>query len=146
MAWKYQDELKLLHDGSLMKFGNENKLKNKVIQLNYAPFPLLVSLIKGAKATLFPSLYEGFGLPVLESMLLGTPVISSNTASIPEVAGDAAILVDPYDTRSIADAIRKIDSDSDLRKHLINKGFGQARLFSRSEYIKKMCVVYSKFI
>lgn len=146
MAWKSEDELKLLHDRSLVKVGNETKLKNKVIQLNYVPFPLLVSLIKGAKATLFPSLYEGFGLPVLESMLLGTPVISSNTASIPEVAGDAALLVDPYDTRCIADAICKIDSDSDLREHLIKKGFGQARLFSKSEYIKKISSVYQRFI
>ena len=149
MAWKAENELKLLYDDNirpLVKVGNETRVKNKVIQLKYVPFPLLVSLIKGAKATLFPSLYEGFGLPVLESMLLGTPVISSNTASIPEVAGDAAILVDPYDTRSIADAIRKIDSDSDLREHLIEKGFGQARLFSRSEYMKKISVVYEKFI
>jgi glycosyltransferase involved in cell wall biosynthesis len=139
MAWKSENEVNLLNSYITNK-------GDKVIQLKYVPFPLLVSLIKGAKATLFPSLYEGFGLPVLESMLLGTPVISSNTASIPEVAGDAAILVDPYDTRSIADAIHKIDDDSDLREDLIKKGFSQARLFSRSEYMKKISLVYEKFI
>ena len=61
-----------------------------MIQLSYAPFSLLVSLIRGARAALFPSLYEGFGLPALEAMLLGTPVICTQTSSLPEVVGDAA--------------------------------------------------------
>lgn len=149
MAWKSENELKLLYDDNiryLVKVGNETRVKNKVIQLNYVPFPLLVSLIKGAKATLFPSLYEGFGLPVLESMLLGTPVISSNTASIPEVAGDAAILVNPYDTQAIADAIRTIDSDSDLRDSLSERGRIQAGLFSDDTYKIKLNNLYKKFI
>lgn len=148
-AWKSEEELKLLYDDnirSLVQIGNETRIKNKVIQLNYAPFPLLVSLIKGAKATIFPSLYEGFGLPVLESMLLGTPVISSTTASIPEVAGDAAILVNPYDTRELAEAIRTIDSDEDLRKLLVDKGFVRAKLFSEAAYKNRLNEVYQKFL
>ena len=63
----------------------------RVQLVDYASFPLLVSLIRGAKAVLFPSLYEGFGLPALEAMLLGTPVMTSNTSSMPEVVGEAAI-------------------------------------------------------
>ena len=122
------------------------KYKNKVIQLSYAPFPLLVSLIKGAKATIFPSLYEGFGLPVLESMILGTPVITSNTASIPEVAGDAALLVNPYDTRQLADAIITLDSDESLRNELSLRGFEQAKLFSEDNYKAKLKSVYNRLL
>lgn len=148
-AWKSEEELKLLYDDNiraLVHIGNETRVKKKVIQLSYAPFPLLVSLIKGAKATVFPSLYEGFGLPVLESMLLGTPVITSNTASIPEVAGNAAILVNPYDSRSIADAIRAIDSDDDLRTELAARGLKQAKLFSENHYQARLRGVYEKFV
>jgi len=148
-AWKSEDELKLLYDDnikSLVHIGNETRVQTKVVQLSYAPFPLLVSLIKGAKATIFPSLYEGFGLPVLESMLLGTPVISSATASIPEVAGDAAILVNPYDTREIAEAIRTLDSDQDMRELLTKKGFSQAALFSEDAYKKRLSEVYQNFL
>jgi glycosyltransferase involved in cell wall biosynthesis len=146
-AWKSEEELRLLYDDnirSLIQIGNETRVKNRVIQLSYVPFPLLVSLIKGAKATLFPSLYEGFGLPVLESMLLGTPVISSTTASVPEVAGEAAILVNPYDAGKIADAIRYVDGDADLRASLITRGLKQAGLFSEDNYKKKLQIVYGE--
>jgi glycosyltransferase involved in cell wall biosynthesis len=148
-AWKSEDELKLLYDDNirgLVHRGNETRVKKKVIQLNYVPFPLLVSLIKGAKATVFTSLYEGFGLPVLESMLLGTPVITSNTASIPEIAGNAAILVDPYDTKEIAEAIVAIDNDLDLRADLTEKGYTRAKLFSEDIYKARLSSVYTKLI
>lgn len=148
-AWKSEDELKLLYDDnirSLIQVGNETRVKKKVIQLSYVPFPLLVSLIKGAKATLFPSLYEGFGLPVLESMLLGTPVITSNTASIPEVAGEAAILVNPYDSRAIANAIIAIDSDENLCNALTEKGLARAKLFSEAVYKEKLRKVYEAYL
>lgn len=148
-AWKSEQELKLLYDDnirSLVRVGNETRYRNKVMQLNYVPFPLLVSLIKGAKATIFPSLYEGFGLPVLESMLLGTPVITSNTASIPEVAGDAALTVDPYDTRQISDAIISMDSDASLREELVRRGYIQSLLFSEDNYKSRLQSVYGKLI
>lgn len=148
-AWKSEDELKLLYDDNiraLVHIGNETRVKKKVIQLSYAPFPLLVSLIKGAKATVFPSLYEGFGLPALESMLLGTPVITSNTASMPEVVGDAAISVNPYDSRCISDAIRMLDADDDLRVELVARGFKRANLFSEESYRIRISEVYNQFI
>ena len=147
-AWKSEDELKLLDDDhvrTLIRVDNETRVKRKVIQLSYAPFPLLVSLIRGAKGTIFPSLYEGFGLPVLESMLLGTPVISSNTASIPEVAGNAAILVDPYDSQKIAQAIRDLDADEGLRSSLVSAGLIQAQQFSEAAYVQRLKPLYSKF-
>jgi glycosyltransferase involved in cell wall biosynthesis len=141
--------MRLLYDDnirSLVQTDNVTRVKQKVIQLSYAPFPLLVSLIRGAKATLFPSLYEGFGLPVLESMLLGTPVISSTTASIPEVAGDAALLVNPYDTREIAEALRSIDADEGLRRDLTERGLLQANLFSAQAYRTRLNSVYQRLL
>jgi len=148
-AWKSEDELKLLYDDtirSLVHSGSETTTKRRVIQLSYAPFPLLVSLIRGAKATVFPSLYEGFGLPVLESMLLGTPVISSNTASIPEVAGDAACLVDPYDTPALARAIIAFDQDADLRAHYAALGHRQAEIYSEAHYQTRLKELYGRFL
>lgn len=146
-AWKSEQELRLLYDDhirSLIRVGDETRVKRKVVQLDYAPFPLLVSLIRGAKATLFPSLYEGFGLPVLESMMLGTPVLSSNRSSIPEVVGEAACLVDPYDTRQMAEAIRALDSNEALRADLSSRGVKQAQLFDEAAYRKRLEDLYSR--
>lgn len=90
----------------------------------------LPGVYKGALATVFPSLYEGFGLPVIESMACGTPVITSNVTALPEVAGDAALLVDPLDESAIAHAIERIVSDQDLRHGLVIKGIRHANNFS----------------
>jgi glycosyltransferase involved in cell wall biosynthesis len=148
-AWKSEQELRLLdtdHIKSLVHYGKETRVKRKVIQLEYAPFPLLVSLIRGAKATFFPSLYEGFGLPVLESMLLRTPVLSSNTSSIPEVAGDAALLINPYDTREMAEAMRRLDSDEELRNSLVAKGEKQVLLYSEEKYRSRLAELYGRIL
>lgn len=112
----------------------------------YAPFPLLVSLIRGAKVAMFPSLYEGFGLPVLEAMLLGTPVICSNTSSLPEVAGDAALMVDPYDTQALTQAIRTLDADAALREHYVALGRDQAERYSPEVYRERLRTVYDKHL
>jgi glycosyltransferase involved in cell wall biosynthesis len=101
-------------------------------------------LIRGAKATLFPSLYEGFGLPVVESMLLGTPVLTANTSCLPEIAGDAALSVDPYDIRQISAAIRALDTNAELRASLVEKGTKQARKFEPSVVDAKLATVYEK--
>jgi glycosyltransferase involved in cell wall biosynthesis len=79
---------------------------------------------------LLPSLYEGFGLTALEAMACGTPVITSNTSSLPEVVGDAALLVDPLDTAAIADAIARLFTDDGLGKDLRERGLARVRLFS----------------
>ncbi len=138
-AWKSNDQLQLLKNESL-------RSDKRIIQLSYAPFSLLVSLIRGARAALFPSLYEGFGLPVLEAMQLGTPVICSDSASLPEVAGDAALMVDPYDTQAISAAIRRIDADADLRAELSRKGREQARLFSPESYRQRLDTLYRSIL
>ena len=88
------------------------------------------ALYAGALALFFPSLYEGFGFPVLEAMHCGTPVICSNTSSLPELAGEAALLVNPFDVEAIAEAMRSIAKDEALRLSLREKGFVQARKFT----------------
>ncbi len=148
-AWKAEEELRLLNDENITFLHHEGAAtwtRKRVLQLPYAPFPLLVSLIRGARAALFPSLYEGFGLPALEAMLLGTPVITSNTASLPEVAGDAAIMVDPYDTAALAQAIRQMDADADLRAELAIRGQRQARKFTPEIYRERLEKLYAAFV
>jgi glycosyltransferase involved in cell wall biosynthesis len=118
---------------------------DRVRQYKYLPRSQLISLIRGARATLLPSLYEGFGLPVLESMLLGTPVLTSTAGSLPEIAGDAALMVDPYDSRAIRRAIQELDSDAALRDELGLRGLAQAARFSPSVYQKSLSELYKPF-
>jgi glycosyltransferase involved in cell wall biosynthesis len=90
----------------------------------------LPALLSGALAFVFPSLYEGFGMPVLEAMACGTPVLTAATSSLPEVAGDAALLVDPRDRRAIADALMRLVDDAALRERLRSRGLEQAARFT----------------
>ncbi|MBD1869721.1 glycosyltransferase family 4 protein [Cyanobacteria bacterium FACHB-471] len=98
--------------------------------LNYLSDELVALFYSKADVFVYPSHYEGFGLPVLEAMTLEAPVITSNTSSLPEVAGDAALLVDPNDVADIANAILRVVSDRTLRQELIRKGKEQAKLYS----------------
>jgi glycosyltransferase involved in cell wall biosynthesis len=90
----------------------------------------LVDLMRLARALVFPSLYEGFGLPILEAFHSGTPVLCSNIASCPEVAGDAALLVDPRSADGLAEALRRIWTDADLRAELVEKGGVRRQAFA----------------
>jgi glycosyltransferase involved in cell wall biosynthesis len=114
----------------------------RVKWLGYLPRATLTRLIAGARAVLFPSLYEGFGLPVLEAMELGTPVITSNLACLTEVGGEAPQYVDPYDVQSILAAIRTVDADNDLRTDMALKGIVQARKFSLAAYQDRLTEFY----
>jgi glycosyltransferase involved in cell wall biosynthesis len=118
--------------------------KRRIYHFEYASLPMLVTLIRGARAVLFPSLYEGFGLPVLEAMQLGTPVVTSRVSSLPEIAGDAALYVDPYDVVDIARAIKTIAADSDLRADLVQRGRVQAELFSTARYRERVSALYDR--
>ena len=109
---------------------------------DYLPRRLLLDLVRGARATLFPSLYEGFGLPVLESMMLGTPVLASRAGSLPEIAGDAAVLIDPYDIDDMARGLRTLDNDADLRLQLSGLGIARAAHFSPAAYAGRMKTFY----
>jgi glycosyltransferase involved in cell wall biosynthesis len=98
--------------------------------LGYCDRSDLPSLYRNAAALVFPSLFEGFGMPVLEAMACGCPVVCSNTTSLPEIAGDAAVLVDPTDYDAIADGLARVLRDAALRKGLIARGLEQAQKFS----------------
>lgn len=145
-AWRAESELRLLDAFANGRPAAGDVRRGRIVQLPYAPFGLLVSLIRGAKAALFPSLYEGFGLPVLESMLLGTPVLCSNTSSLPEVAGGAALSVDPYDAAAIGAGLRSLDADADLRADLSRRGLIQAELFSPARYRARLDALYQRFL
>jgi glycosyltransferase involved in cell wall biosynthesis len=96
----------------------------------YVPEDGLPALFAGALAFVFPSLYEGFGLPVLEAQKYGVPVLTANNSSLPEVAGDAALLVDPHDVDAIAAAMRRLATDEGLRQELSRKGLENVKRFS----------------
>ncbi len=104
-------------------------LIDRVRFLSYVSDSELPRLINQAIALVFPTLWEGFGLPVLEAMACGTPVITSNLSSLPEVAGDAALLVDPYNEGAIVDAMNAILTDSQLRQQLRQQGLDRASQF-----------------
>ncbi len=120
-----------------------SQLKRRVRRFRYVRPSMLVTLIRGARAVVFPSLYEGFGLPVLESMALGTPVVTSRESSLPEIAGNAALLVDPYDPDDMAQAMTAIVNDADLRAELSRLGRQQAAKFSVERYRERVEALYA---
>ncbi|MBI5305088.1 MAG: glycosyltransferase family 4 protein [Chloroflexi bacterium] len=105
-------------------------LQSRVRFLDYVPASDMPALVSGARVLAFPSLHEGFGLPVLEAHACGTPVVCSMTSSLPEAAGDAALFVDPFDVDAIAGALQRLDDDNALRGKLIAKGFENLQRFS----------------
>lgn len=114
--------------------------------LGYVPEEDMNTLYSGASLFLFPSIYEGFGLPPLEAMASGTPVISSNISSLPEVVGDAGILLSPFDAKGWMEAILSVISDSKLRQELIDKGLKRAKSFSWLTSAAETLKVFQKFI
>jgi glycosyltransferase involved in cell wall biosynthesis len=106
----------------------------------------LPGLYAGAEFFVYPSLYEGFGLPVLEAMASGTPVITSNVSSLPEVAGDAALLVDPYSVDEISAAMLRLGSDGELRSAMRDRGRDQAGRFSWERTAQETWDLYEKVL
>ena len=106
----------------------------------------LPAVYNGADLFVFPSLYEGFGLPVLEAMASGTPVITSNCSSLPEVAGDAAILIDPYDVDAIAEAMQQVLLNPSLAASLRVKGLAHAKKFSWERTAQETIAVYERVL
>lgn len=139
VGWLEEDEIALME--AVRRLGKAER--RRIRRFDHLPFSLLVTLIRGARGTLFPSIYEGFGLPVLESMLLGTPVVTSNVSSLPEVAGEAALMVDPYDAAAISRAIRALDADEALAADLAQRGRVQAARFSPQAHQARLAELYA---
>lgn len=119
-------------------------IQNEVIDVGKTPLDELPLLYTGADALVYASLWEGFGMPIAEAMASGTPVITSNISSMPEVAGNAAILVDPYSTDEIADAMRRVAESSDLRAQLSQRGLARSRLFTWEQTARRTLSAYQQ--
>jgi glycosyltransferase involved in cell wall biosynthesis len=127
-------------------FIRQEALTSRVAVLGYVPPERLSALYQAASALLFPSLEEGFGLPVLEAMAHGLPVVASRTASLPEVGGDAALYVDPQDPRDIADKVRRAVEDRPLRESLIARGLERARQSTWQRVAEQTCAIYDEVL
>jgi glycosyltransferase involved in cell wall biosynthesis len=132
-AWLYDETLRTL---------DETGIKDSVVLTGYVPEPDLPALYSGALCFVYPSYFEGFGLPPLEAMKCGAPVIVGNRTSLPEVVGDAALAVDPFNVDAIAGAIKRLVNDSLLRKELSQKGRQRAAAFDWQETARKTLRVY----
>lgn len=121
-------------------------IHEKVIFLGYIPLEDLPGLYNAADLFVYPSLYEGFGIPPLEAMQCGTPVITSNTSSLPEVMGDNGVMINPYKFEDLCDAIKKILLDSKFREFQIQYGHERARQFSWKKTAEMTTSVYEEVI
>jgi glycosyltransferase involved in cell wall biosynthesis len=143
------DDVKLLIIGdeisklpALRRAVHGHKLHKEVRFLGYVRDETLAILYRLASAFAFPSLYEGFGLPALEAMASGTPVVTSNVSSLPEVVGNAAVLVDPYDVEAIADGLIRVLTDTSLAGELSRRGLVRARDFSWERSVARTHEIY----
>lgn len=119
-------------------------LEEEVVFCGYVPRKDLLYLYNAAAIFVYPSLYEGFGLPILEAMACGCPVVASNTSSMPEVCGEAALLVNPHNTEELTGALAKAREDRSLCQSLVEKGLSQAKKFSWEKAAKETLAVYTK--
>lgn len=131
-GWMFED---------ILKRPKELGIEDKVIFTGFAPSEDLPYLVNGAVAFILPSLYEGFGIPVVEAMACGTPVIVSNVSSLPEIVGKAGLLIDPKSTDQIEQAIRTINADKKLRIKLSKLALEQSKKFSWKKFSKEVIKV-----
>jgi len=136
-AWLYDETLRSIEEG---------RMKDSIILTGYVPQSDLPALYSGSICFVYPSYFEGFGLPPLEAMKCGTPVIAGNRTSLPEVVGDAGILVDPFDVNAIAAAIERLVDDPDLRQQLSVTGVARSRLFDWNETARRTLNVYKQAV
>ncbi len=147
------DQLRLLIIGdeiskypALRRAVHRHKLHKFVRFLGFVPIETLAVLYRLAAAFVFPSLYEGFGLPPLEAMASGTPVVTSSVSSLPEVVGDAALLVDPYDPEAIAEGMRRVLTDPQLRATLCARGRARVQQYSWQQSIERVHEIYFEIL
>ncbi len=133
-GWQYEE--------IFAEIDRAKELENRIIITGYLPDDDLAPLYSGALAFIYVSLYEGFGLPLLEAMQCGTPVITSNTSSLPEVVEDAGIMLDPNDVIGLCYAIFKLYCEPEYRENLANKSVQQAQKFSWDKYVQETIKIY----
>jgi len=134
-GWQYQDILPLTLP-----------LQNRISITGYLPQRDLIALYAGASLFVYPSLYEGFGMPLLEAMASGVPIVASGTSSIPEVVGDAGILVDPLSISEMSQAILKLLNDNSLRSSFSQKGIQRAKQFTWERAARETLEIYREII
>ena len=136
-AWLWKDSLRLMP---------ELQRRRKALHVGYLSRQDLQVLYRNARFLVFPSLYEGFGLPALEAMALGCPVIAANTSSLPEVCGPAALYVNPQSVEEIAEKMRGLLKDDGLRLRLKQAGLERAALFSPERFRERLARAYGKVL
>ena len=139
LVGKESDYAKLIHETAA-----ELGITQRVHFLPRVAFSHLPAIYQQAKVFCLPSLFEGFGIPVLEALNSGVPVVASNSSSMPEAGGPNSLYVDPTDDRAIAEAIRRIITDHTLRQHMISKGHEYAQLFREENIAKRLWEVYQE--
>lgn len=142
LGWLYDSDLEFIK--RVKKNVAQNGGDNGVRRLGFLPRSHVTALLQCARFMTFPSVCEGFGLPVLEAMQMGVPVLTSNTSSLPEVAGDAAVLVDPLNVASMSSGIRALACDPGLRRDLVARGQLQAQKFGRDIYVERLREAYAR--
>jgi glycosyltransferase involved in cell wall biosynthesis len=133
-AWLWEEQLRPLQGLADMS--------QRIRFLDYVPEADMRALYGQATCLVFPSLYEGFGLPPLEAMALGCPVVCSKVASLPEVCGEAALYVDPLEPESMIQEIERLRKDPELRESLVKAGYRQAEKFSKENYARRLANAY----
>lgn len=136
----YQEKMKRACDQAVA----EARLVGRVVFTGFIPDRHLDALMRRARCLIYPSLYEGFGIPVLEAMRAGTPVITSNVTALPEVAGEAALLVDPLSVDELAGAMERLERDQDLRAELVRKGQLRAAAFTWQRTAEAYLALYQE--
>jgi glycosyltransferase involved in cell wall biosynthesis len=133
MGWKHENVLEEIQ---------KLNLQDDVIFPGYVPDDDLVKFYNAADLLVYPSLYEGFGLPPLEAMACGTPVITSNTSSLPEVVGDAGIMVDPVDIDALTESIYQVLNNPNLQEDMQKNGLERSKIFTWEKTAKETWKIY----
>jgi glycosyltransferase involved in cell wall biosynthesis len=141
-AWLWEEQVR----EAQKFFAPQSRYEERVRWLEDIPSWELGALYANAACFVFPSLYEGFGLPPLEAMRFGCPVISSNVSSLPEICGNAALYVDPHEPTQIAEAIAKLLADQELQTQLITSGYKRVEFFSMERYAERLLLAYSQLL
>lgn len=131
-------------ESEVFRVAKASAAAHDVVFTGYVPDSELPALYSGALCFIYPSYFEGFGLPVLEAMQCGTPVITGNRTSLPEVAGAAGLLIDPFDSQSIADGIAHLLRNPDVRDDLSRRGLERAKLFDWRKTAKQTLQIYKR--